>query len=80
MNHYKGWRNLVWLMSSLLGSKIPRRGRRDTSAERDLIKAREAHKKTLASADTLEEEIEQLSWSITQGWLEVCAHSQSQHH
>ena len=26
----------------------------------------------------LEEEIERLSWSVTQGWLDICAHSWSQ--
>ena len=38
-------------------SKTPRRGRKDTSTERGLIKAREAHWKTLATAAALEEEI-----------------------
>ena len=46
-------------------SKTPRRGRRDTSAERDLAKAREAHWRALATVATLEEEIEWLSQSIT---------------
>ena len=57
MNHYKGWRNLAQLTSSLLGAKTPRRGRRDTSAERDLTKVREAHWRALATVATLEEEI-----------------------
>ena len=39
-------------------SKTPRRGRRETSAERGLIKAREAHQKALATVAILEEEIE----------------------
>ena len=38
--------------------KTPRRERRDTSAERDLTKAREAHQKALATMAALEEEIE----------------------
>ena len=46
-------------------SKTPSRGRRDTSAERGFTKVREAHWKALATAATLEEEIEQLSQSIT---------------
>ena len=41
-----------------LRSKTPRRGRRDTSAERDLTKVREAHWRVLATAAALEEEIE----------------------
>ena len=42
-----------------LRSQTPRRGRRDTSAERGgLAKAREAHQKALAIAAALEEEIE----------------------
>ena len=39
-------------------SKTPRRGRRDTSTERGLAKAREAHQRALATAAALEEEIE----------------------
>ena len=50
-------------------SKTPRRGRRDTSAERDLAEVREAHQRALATMATLEKKIERLSWSITQGWL-----------
>ena len=61
-------------------SKTPRRGRRDTSAKRDLAKVREAHQRALAAAATLEEKIERLSWSITRGWPDVCAHSWSQDH
>ena len=61
-----------------LRSKTPRRGRRDTSDERGLTKAREAHQKVLATVATLEEEIEWLSQSITQSWSEACTHSRSQ--
>ena len=61
-------------------SKTPRRGRRGTSAERDLTKAREAHQRALATAATLEEKIERLRWSITQGWPDVHAHSWSHDH
>ena len=50
-----------------LRSKTPRRGRRDTSAERGLAEVREAHWKALATMATLEEEIEWLSWSVTPG-------------
>ena len=77
VNHYEGWRNLVWLTSSLLGAKTPRMGRKDTSAERDLAEARKAHQTAQATAATLEEEIEQLSWSVTQARPEVHAHSWS---
>ena len=42
-------------------SKGPRRGRRDTLVERDLVKAREAHQRALTTAAALEEEIEKLS-------------------
>ena len=63
-----------------LRSKTPRRGRRDTSAERGLTKVREAHWKALATTATLEEEIEQLSQSITQDWLEAHTHSRSWDH
>ena len=59
-------------------SKTPRRGRRDTSTERGLTEVREAHWKALATAATLEEEIEWLSWSITQGQSEAHTHSRSQ--
>ena len=41
-----------------LRSKTPRRGRRDTSAERGLTEAREAHWRALATVATLEEDIE----------------------
>ena len=58
-------------------SKPPRRGSRDTSMERRLAKAREAHQRALATAASLEEEIEQLSQPITRGQLEACAHSRS---
>ena len=37
-----------------LGSKTPRRGRRDTSTERGLAKMREAHWRALATAAPLE--------------------------
>ena len=49
-------------------SKTPRRRRRDTSAERDLSEAREAHQRALAATATLEERIERLCHSITRGW------------
>ena len=53
-------------------SKTPRRGRRDTSAERGLAKVREAHWRALATVGTLEEEIEQLSHpSPEAGWRPV---------
>ena len=58
-------------------SKTSRRGRRDTSTERDLAEAREAHWKALATVAALKEEIERLSWSLTWGWLDICAHSWS---
>ena len=61
-------------------SKTLRRGRRDTSTEKDLAEVREAHQRALATAAALEEKIEQLSQSITQGWWDVHAHSQSQDH
>ena len=57
-------------------SKTPRR-RRGTSTKRDLAKAREAHQRALATVATLEEKIERQSWSITRGWLDTHAHSQS---
>ena len=63
-----------------LRSKTPWRGRRDTSAERDLAKVREAHQKALATADALEEEIEWLSQSVTWDQLEAHTHSRSQDH
>ena len=59
-------------------SKTPRRGRRYTSSERDLTKAREAHWRALATVAALEEKTEKLSQSITQGWPDICAHSESQ--
>ena len=58
-------------------SKTPRRGSRDTSTERNLAEVREAHQRAFGTAAALEEEIEWLSWSITRGWLEACAHSRS---
>ena len=58
-------------------SKTPRRGRRGTSAERDLAKVREAHQRALATAAAWEEKIERLSQSNTWGQLDTCAHSQS---
>ena len=39
-------------------SKTPKRGRRNTSAERGLAKVKEAHWRALATVATLEEEIE----------------------
>ena len=48
----------------------PRRGRRDTSMERSLTEAREAHQKALAMVATLEEEIEQLSCPLTRSQSE----------
>ena len=61
-------------------SKTPRRGRRDPSSERDLPKVREAHLRVLATVATLEEEIEQLSQSVTWGQVDIHAHSQSRDH
>ena len=60
-----------------LQSKTPRRRRRDTSAKRDLTKARDAHQRALAAGATLEERIERLSQSATRGQLDACAHSWS---
>ena len=60
-----------------LTSRTPRRGRRDVSMERSLTEMREAHQKALATAATLEEEIEWLSCPLTRSWSEVQAHSQS---
>ena len=60
-----------------LRSKTPRRGNRDTSAERRLTMVREAHWRALATVATLEEEIERLCWPITRGWSEAHAHSRS---
>ena len=60
-----------------LQSRTPRRRRRDTSAKRDLDKAREAHQRALAAMATLEERIERLSWSITRDQLGACAQSWS---
>ena len=59
-------------------SKTPRRGNRDISMERRLAKAREAHQRALATAATLEEEIERLNQPITRGQSEAHAHSRSQ--
>ena len=53
-------------------SKTPRRGRRDTLAERDLAEAWEPHWRALATVATLEEEIEWLSQSITWCQLATC--------
>ena len=58
-------------------SKTPRRGRRGTSTGRDLAKVREAHWRALATAATLEEKIERLSWSVTWGQPDAHAHSWS---
>ena len=58
-------------------SKTPRRGRRGTSAERDLAEAREAHQRALATMAALEEKRERLSQSVANGQPDVCAHSQS---
>ena len=60
-----------------LRSKTPRRGRRDTSTERGLTEVREANWEALATVATLEEEIDWLSQSVTQGWLEAFTHSRS---
>ena len=58
-------------------SKTPRRRRRDTSTERDLTKAREAHQRALAAMATLEERIERLSLSISRGQPDACTQSWS---
>ena len=60
-----------------LRSKTPRRGNRDTSVERRLTKAREAHQRALVTVAALEEEIERLSQPITRGQSEAHAHSRS---
>ena len=62
-----------------LRSKTPRRGIRDTSMERRLAEVKEAYQRALATAATLEEEIEWLSWPITRDQSEAHAHSRSQH-
>ena len=62
-----------------LRSKTPRRGNRDTSAERRLAEAREAQQRALATTATLEEEIE-LSQPITRGQSEAHDHSRSWDH
>ena len=54
-------------MSSLPGARPPGGGR-GTSTERDHTKARETHWRALATAAALEEKIERLNQSITQGW------------
>ena len=61
-------------------SKTPRRGRRETSTERDLTEVREAHWRAQATVAALEENIEQPNWSITQGQSDICAHSWSWDH
>ena len=61
-------------------SKTPRRRWMDTSAERDLTKVGEAHWKALATMAALEEGIESLSQSLTQGQLDICANSRSWDH
>ena len=60
-----------------LQSNTPRRRMRGTSAERDLIKVREAHQRALVTTAALEEKIERLSQSITIGQLGAHIHSQS---
>ena len=57
-------------------SKTPRTGRRDTSTER-AHQGEGSHQKALATAATLEEEIEWLNWSVTRGQLEAHTHSRS---
>ena len=57
--------------------KTPRR-RRDTSTERDLTKAREAHWRALTTVAALEEKIKWLSQSTTWGQLDICGHFRSQ--
>ena len=63
-----------------LRSKTPRRGRRDTSVERSLTEAREAHCRAPATMASLKEEIDSLSQSVTRGQLEAHAHSRSWNH
>ena len=57
--------------------KTPRSRRRATSAERGLAKVREAHQKALATMAELEDEVEQLSQSITWGQSEAHTNSRS---
>ena len=78
-NHQKNWRSPdQWQMSSLCMEQDPSEGGgQDTSAMRDLAKVREAHWRALATTAALEEKIERLNWSITRGWPDACAHSQS---
>ena len=52
-------------------SRTPKREKKDTSVERSLAEVREAHQKALAMVATLEEEIEQLSCSLTRSWMEA---------
>ena len=61
-------------------SNTPKRWRRGTSTERDLTEMSEAHQRALATAATLEEKIERLSWSVTRGWLDACIHFWSHDH
>ena len=55
-------------------------GRRDAAVESSLTEVREAHRKALAMAAALEEEIEQLSCPLTRSQSEAQAHSQSRDH
>ena len=61
-------------------SRTSRRGRRDTSTERSLAEAKEAHQRALAIVAALEEEIVWLSCPLTRSWLEAWANSRSQDH
>ena len=61
-------------------SRTPGRGRREASVERSWANVREAHQKALATAATLEEEIEQLSCPLIRSQPEVWVHSKSRDH
>ena len=58
-------------------SRTPRKGRREASMERSLVKVREAHQKALAMVATLEKEIEQLICCLVRSQPEVQVHSKS---
>ena len=77
VNHHGQWRNLAQLMSGVQGTKPPGGGRRDTFTERGLTEVREAHQRALATVAALEEEIGQLSQSVTRGQSKAHTHSRS---
>ena len=58
-------------------NRTPRRGRRGASVARRFMEVREAHKKALAMAAALEEEIEWLSCPLIRSQSKAQAHSQN---